>query len=460
MGIVTAALFVTFGASPAFAQGPAADGADENVVIAQAQRDFSLDLLGSVDRNDQTEIIARGRSSVVEADFVRFDASPAARWSAIDDPVSWIVGAFWKAILALNMDVQHGRSSTPVDSLLVIGSCGDAACDLTTGEGFAAGFKARWMDGRLQATLAFFDLSQQDSPSTNPNNCVQAIPIGENESHSQCAGGCDDCSYSAFVEAEDARCVEFGAVRTGNTPPSLPEVVANVFADWRFGPDWSAGLAVRAVDGVFANASSTTCFPGSTLMDADVCWRIAAGVEVSTIGCKLGDEDCAVWRTGACGQDAMANIGPGCSVLGTIGLQLFDRVAYRFDLVAVGIAHEGCVIIRMIVGAQARLAVVDAAALDRGDVKRINSGARGGAKAHMHAVADTGWLAIERQLHPEIGGGRLPIADRRQRAADLDGIHRQNIQCAQHCIIKGFRLFDIFAADGHMIEGHGSSLSE
>lgn len=82
MRIAAAALALSFAASPAFAQAPEEGGADEIVVLGQAQRDLGFeapaptasrlnvslfDLPASVDRIDQDEIIARGRSSVVDA---------------------------------------------------------------------------------------------------------------------------------------------------------------------------------------------------------------------------------------------------------------------------------------------------------------------------------------------------------------------------------------------------------
>ena len=283
---------------------------------------------GRLDPTEQFAVQAAVRVDQVEADFVRFDAAPVARYSASYDPVSWNLGVVWSVTPALNAYAQYGRSSTPVDSLLVIGSSGDAAFDLTTGEGFEAGLKARRMDGRLQATFAYFDLAQQDIPSTDPNNPARTIQIGEIESRGfegalilNAIATVTIEANLALVEAEYTQFVEFGALRTGNTPPNAPEVVANVIADWRFAPDWSAGVAVRAVDGIFANTSNTIRFPGYTLVDADVRWRVAPGVDLSIIGRNLGDEDYAAWATGAGGQNAMANIGQGRSVLGTVRLR-------------------------------------------------------------------------------------------------------------------------------------------
>jgi iron complex outermembrane receptor protein len=278
-----------------------------------------------VEVSERVALQGAARFDQVNADFVRFDAAPTARYSAAYEPTSWNLGVVFSATDVVNVYGQIGRSSTPADSLLVIGSAGDAAFDLTTGEGGEVGVKANWMDGRFQAAFAAFQLNQQDIPSTDPNNPARTIQIGEIESQgfeaSLILSAIPKVTIEAnvaLVEADYVQFIEFGARRTGNAPPNVPEAVANLFADWRFAPNWSAGAAVRSVDGIFANTSNTIRFPGYTLFDADLRWRIEPGVEVSVIGRNLGDEDYAAWATGAGGQNAMANIGPGRSVVATL----------------------------------------------------------------------------------------------------------------------------------------------
>ena len=48
---------------------------------------------------------------------------------------------------------------------------------------------------------------------------------------------------------------------------------------------------------------------------------------------------------------------------------------HRLDVVAIGIEHEGTVVIRMIMRAQARRAVVPAAGRDGGAIERVDLGA-------------------------------------------------------------------------------------
>jgi hypothetical protein len=63
-------------------------------------------------------------------------------------------------------------------------------------------------------------------------------------------------------------------------------------------------------------------------------------------------------------------------------------VAYRLDIVAVEIEHEGTVVVLVIMRTQARLAVVLAAGGDGRPVEGVDRGARGRRKGHMD-VPDT-----------------------------------------------------------------------
>lgn len=52
---------------------------------------------GRLDPTEQFAVQAAVRVDQVEADFVRFDAAPVARYSASYDPVSWNLGVVWSA---------------------------------------------------------------------------------------------------------------------------------------------------------------------------------------------------------------------------------------------------------------------------------------------------------------------------------------------------------------------------
>jgi hypothetical protein len=67
----------------------------------------------------------------------------------------------------------------------------------------------------------------------------------------------------------------------------------------------------------------------------------------------------------------------------TVGLAVEDGL----DVVAVGIDDEGAVVARVVLGADARLAVVLAAGGERGGVEAVDGGAVGGLEARCTCVA-------------------------------------------------------------------------
>lgn len=268
------------------------------------------------------------RYDSIEADFVRFDQVPTRFYAASYQDWSGSVALVGKIDETANLYVQWGRSATPADSLLVIADPATAGFDLTKGEGFELGLKGSWLDGRLEATGAIYSLTQSDIPGNDPANPALTIQIGEIESTGAEAsvifrpiGTVSIEANAAIVDAQFTNFIEFGANRSGNRPPNVPETVANLFVDWRFAPGWSAGVSARHAGDIAANTSNTIVFDGYTTFDADVRWKIVPGVEVSLIGRNLGGEDYAPWATAAGGQNAMANIAPGRSVLFSLSVK-------------------------------------------------------------------------------------------------------------------------------------------
>jgi iron complex outermembrane receptor protein len=258
------------------------------------------------------------RYDSLDVDFVRFDQTPTRFYVAEYRDWSGTIGGTWNATPALNLYAQWGRSATPADSLLVISDPATAAFDLTKGEGYEIGFKARWLDGRIEATGALYWLKQSDIPGNDPANPSATIQIGKLESNGLEASllirPTRTLSFEAnlaIVDAAYADFIEFGADRRGNRPPNVPDALANVFVDWRFAPGWSVGGALRSVSDIAANTSNSVVFPGYTLFDLDLRRTLSSGLDLALIVRNVGDEDAAVWATGAGGQASMANLGPG-----------------------------------------------------------------------------------------------------------------------------------------------------
>src|SRR5690606_31310478 len=88
----------------------------------------------------------------------------------------------------------------------------------------------------------------------------------------------------------------------------------------------------------------------------------------------------------------------------------FRHETHRLDLVAVGIADEGAVVVGVAFGTQARRPGIGAAVRESDAVKRVDLRAALGDEGDVHAVADARRLAVERFLETE--------ADRRRAVVD------------------------------------------
>jgi hypothetical protein len=82
-------------------------------------------------------------------------------------------------------------------------------------------------------------------------------------------------------------------------------------------------------------------------------------------------------------------------------------VAAHAEFVSVRIAEVGAIVVRVVVGPEARRAVAGAAVGQRGGVRAVHGGAVGGQQRHHLAVADRGCMAVEGRADQEQGARRI-----------------------------------------------------
>jgi iron complex outermembrane recepter protein len=271
------------------------------------------------DRIELTERFAAQaalRYDHIDVDFARYDVTPTQFYQASYEPTTWNVGVTYKVFPQATAYVQYGTSATPADSLLVIGDPRTAAFDLTEGRGFEAGFKQIVADGKLEWTLALYDLEQRKIPSADPDNLTITRLIGEQSSRGaelalawrplpvllvEANVAVLDAEYDEFREGTEDR--------GGNRPPNVPEEVANLDIDYQFATRWSAGASLRYVGDFAANTSNSILFPSYTLADLRMRYAFSAASDASVFIYNVLDEEYAAWATAAGGQNVMANIG-------------------------------------------------------------------------------------------------------------------------------------------------------
>jgi iron complex outermembrane receptor protein len=256
------------------------------------------------------------RYDSIDADFARFDQTPAQFYRASYGPTTGSVGATYRIGSSTNVYASFGTSSTPADSLLVLGDPTTAAYELTRGRATEAGVKQIAFKGRAQWTAAVYRLEQRDIPSADPDNPSRAIQIGRQRSTgvelSALVTPHPRVTAQANVAVLDAEYLEFreGALdRSGNRPPNVPERVANVFVDYRATERLTFGAWWRGVGDFAGNTSNAIVLPSYSLVDLKGTFAVTSRTDLTLFVKNVTDELYAVWATGAGGQNAMATVG-------------------------------------------------------------------------------------------------------------------------------------------------------
>jgi iron complex outermembrane recepter protein len=256
------------------------------------------------------------RHDEIDADFARFDQTPAQSYQASYGPTTGSVGASYRVAAGTNLYASVGRSETPADSLLVIGDPTTAAYRLTSGRGLEAGAKQTLWNGRVQWTAAIYRLEQRNIPSADPDNPGRALQIGRQRSTgvelATLVTPHPRLTIQGNVAALNAEYVEFreGAVdRAGNRPPNVPERVANLFLDYRASERLTFGAWLRSVGDIAGNTSNSIVLPAYTLLDVRAVVALTPHHDLTLFVKNVTDELYGVWATGAGGQNAMAHVG-------------------------------------------------------------------------------------------------------------------------------------------------------
>ncbi|WP_162806449.1 TonB-dependent receptor [Sphingosinicella terrae] len=228
-------------------------------------------------------------------DFSRRIA-PATQIDRDYGALSWRVGTVYDVLPKVQLFAQYSRAIVPVGNFLLL-SLANARFDLTTGESVEAGLKSSFWNDRIDLTLAAYHIAQDNIVTRDPNDPTLSVQGGRQSSRGV------ELSLSAAVtsrlrvdanwtwlDAEFDELVEAGGIsRAGNTPPRIPQTVANLFAFYSFDSiplTLSAGL--RHAGGFYTDNANSIRAKGHTTIDAAIGYRFAFG-ELTLRGRNLTD---------------------------------------------------------------------------------------------------------------------------------------------------------------------------
>ncbi len=175
---------------------------------------------------------------------------------------------------------QYTNATIPVGSLFLL-SAGNAPFPQSKGKQFEVGFKQSV--GDVEWTAAAYHIVLDDVLSRDANNANLTVNNGSQSSRgvelSAAWRATRQLTLSGNVAALDARfdsLVEAGGVsRVGNTPPNVPERVANLFASYRFKDlPLNLLLSVNHTGNMYTDNANQIRINGYTTADIAASYRI------------------------------------------------------------------------------------------------------------------------------------------------------------------------------------------
>lgn len=194
---------------------------------------------------------------------------------------------------------QFAKAADPVSGMLML-SPANAGFDLSTGKQLELGAKQGFWQGRGEWTVAVYQIRKTNLLTRDTADPSKRLQVGERSSTgvegSLSLAITPALQLDANVAILRARYDDFtdsvrgvAVSRAGNVPPDVPERLANIWANWRFMPEWTASGGVRHVGKRYADNANTLELPGYTTTDLALQWRPTADSTVSLRGFNVFD---------------------------------------------------------------------------------------------------------------------------------------------------------------------------
>lgn len=231
------------------------------------------------------------RLEIERNDVARSNGQSASRSTSSPSGGSWRVGAVYQPSEETSVYAQYSRALDPIGSVLT--SVNDDVA-LAKGEQVELGVKQQYWQGRLQTSLAVYDIVKRDLLSADPGGVQRQI--GEQSSrgiewevYTQVSESVSLDFNLALARARYEEFVKGGDDLSGNTPRNVAEKTANLWLRWQWHPHWQLGAGLRYVGKRYANDGNTSVLPSYRVVDAALHWQVSDALQISLRGKNLSD---------------------------------------------------------------------------------------------------------------------------------------------------------------------------
>ncbi|KQM70837.1 TonB-dependent receptor [Sphingomonas sp. Leaf20] len=245
---------------------------------------------------------------------VRYERDTIRRWS-IDYPsgastetfvldkrlhnMTWRVGSVYQPIPTVSLYAQYATGVDPLGTLTTY-STGQVQFSNAVGDQVEVGAKAVFLDGHGTATLAAYRIVKKRLlAQLTPASPVEQV--GQRSAKGIEAAVSLDLPYGVGIDANgsvlDATFDDFvsGGTRfDGNTPPDVPETLANVWLRWNATRALQARAGLRYVGRRYSDNANSFRVPSYTIVDATLSYAVTPHLAVDIHGYNLFDRDYAL----------------------------------------------------------------------------------------------------------------------------------------------------------------------
>jgi len=203
-----------------------------NLVFAEnsATDTFGVYLQDQIDLFDNLILLLGGRFDAVEQ--TNYDALSGTRTEQSNSAFSPRVGIVYHPSEEISLYASYSQSFFPNAGL----SADNSTFDPERGRQFEVGIKGEFLDGRLSATLAAFDLTRSNILTTDPDDENFSIAVGKQRSQGiefdvagEILSGWNIIAGFALI---DARVTEDNSIPIGDRPESSARNTANLWTTY------------------------------------------------------------------------------------------------------------------------------------------------------------------------------------------------------------------------------------
>ncbi|MQR00548.1 TonB-dependent receptor [Glaciimonas soli] len=253
-------------------------------------------------RHDQIDLTVTNKREVTPTNPAFFKRSY--------QPTTGRLGLVYDITPHANVYVQYSTAADPPSGVLSTANLAQVQdFGLTTGRQFEVGSKIDFWNGRGNATIAAYTITRKNLAIADVNNPGMTLPVGRQSSKGiELAFGVRasqalkvqgnlalvSAQYDDFMENVNGIAVS----RAGKRPTNTPTSVANLWLDYSFMPNWSAGADARYVSSVFANNANTVRASAYTIFGVNLSYRLQQNTTITARIKNLTDKIYAAYITG------------------------------------------------------------------------------------------------------------------------------------------------------------------